>query len=322
MDRSIIYVTTEYGPSRVEDALKEAGLREFEHGLLHYVDAYNETVGVSVSDMSDAVHADCNDLSSIDIAISKLHERIGKKHVLLVFDSLTSPYLFSGSEFLRFMREFLSRYAASGNAALACIDEGCGKSEDLVAMMSLSNGVIKMETKKGKQLLNVVKHPRLKPTKIEASLEPEPIGLKERVFNPDELTAYIRGDKAVMRREVGDFVNLFWPNFAHWSGMLWDPKRFPLIVYEMNKEDGPSMFKLLRKNEEVRRAMFPWRMRLLLKFMPKSFSKPKDMKKLIKGLERSLGGPKQERSGIMEYLESVSKTDEHYIRVYENSDCW
>jgi predicted hydrocarbon binding protein len=189
-------------------------------------------------------------------------------------------------------------------------------------MMSLSNGVIKMETKKGKQLLNVVKHPWLKPTKIVASLEPEPIGLEERVYNPDELTSYIRGDEAVMRREVGDFVNLFWPNFAHWSGMLWDPKRFPLIVYEMNKEDGPSMFKLMRKNEEVRRAIFPWRMRILLKFMPKSFSKPKDMKKLIKWLERSLGGPKQERSGIMEYLGGVSKTDEHYIRVYENSDCW
>ena len=29
-----------------------------------------------------------------------------------------------------------------------------------------------------------------------------------------------------------------------------------------------------------------------------------------------------ERSGIIEYLEDVSKTDEHYFRVYENSDCW
>ena len=86
MDRPIIYVTTEYGPSKVEDALKEAGLREFELGLLHYVDAYNETIGVSVLDVSDAVHADCNDLSSIDIAISKLHKKIGKKHVLLIFD--------------------------------------------------------------------------------------------------------------------------------------------------------------------------------------------------------------------------------------------
>jgi predicted hydrocarbon binding protein len=29
----------------------------------------------------------------------------------------------------------------------------------------------------------------------------------------------------------------------------------------------------------------------------------------------------KERAGILEYLEDVSKTDEHYFRVYENSDC-
>ena len=29
----------------------------------------------------------------------------------------------------------------------------------------------------------------------------------------------------------------------------------------------------------------------------------------------------KERSGTMEYLEDLSKTDEHYFRVYENCDC-
>jgi predicted hydrocarbon binding protein len=29
----------------------------------------------------------------------------------------------------------------------------------------------------------------------------------------------------------------------------------------------------------------------------------------------------KERSGIMEYLEDLSKTDEHYFRIYENCDC-
>ena len=128
----------------------------------------------------------------------------------------------------------------------------------------------------------------------------------------------------MMRREVGDFVSLFWPNFAHWSGMLWDPKRFPMMVYEMNKEDAPSMFKIMRENKAVKRAMFPWPKSLLLRFMPKSFSKVKDMKKLAKGLDRGVvpGGPKQDRIGIVEYLEDASKTDEHYFRVYESSDCW
>jgi len=319
MDRPIIYVTTEYGPSEVENALKEQGLTEVEPGLINYVDAYNETVGVSVPDRVDTIHADCNDLSSIDIAVSKLKERIGRKGILFVFDSLTSPYLFSGAEILRFMRQTLSRFAASGNAVLACIDEGCGKSEDLVAMMSLSNGVIKMETEEGKQFLNVVKHPKLKPTRIEALLEPEPIGLEERVIDPDALARFLRGKEAVVRREVGDFVNLFWPNLAHWSGMLWDPKRFPMMVYEMNKEDPLAMVKLMKENEAVKRVFFPWPKSLLLRFFPKSFSKVKDMKKLCARLLKS-----EERlgSGTFEYLEDASKTDEHYIRIYESSECW
>jgi predicted hydrocarbon binding protein/KaiC/GvpD/RAD55 family RecA-like ATPase len=319
IDKPIIYVTSEYGPSDAERALRGRGLGEVEPGLLNFVNVYHETVGLSVSDRPDTVHAHCESLSSIGIAISKLQERMGKRGVLLVFDSLTSPYLFSGPEILRFMRMTLSRFAAEGNSVLACIDEGCGKSEDLAAMMSLSNGVIKMETEEGKQFLNVVKHPKLKTIRLEASLEPEPIGLEERVIDPDALARFLRGKEAVVRREVGDFVNLFWPNLAHWSGMLWDPKRFPMMVYDMNKEDAPAMVKLMKENEAVKRVFFPWPKSLLLRFFPKSFSKVKDMKKLLKEIAKS-----EERlgSGTFEYLEDTSKTDEHYVRVYESSECW
>jgi KaiC/GvpD/RAD55 family RecA-like ATPase len=107
-DRPTIFVTTEYGPAQAEIALKERGLREVKPDLLNYVNVYHETVGLSVADRPDTIHAHCDDLSSIDVAISKLQERIGKKGVLLIFDSLTSPYLFSGPEILRFMRMTLS----------------------------------------------------------------------------------------------------------------------------------------------------------------------------------------------------------------------
>jgi len=319
MDRPVIYVTTEYDPSKAKEALREKGLGGIEPNLLSFVDAFNETVGLSVQDRPDTIRADCANLSSVGISISKLQERVGKKGVLLVFDSLVSPYLLSGPEVVRFLRLTLSRFAAEGNSVLACMDEGCGKQEDLGAMMSISNGVIKMETREGKQFLNVVKHPKLKPARIEALLEPEPISLEERVFDPDALARFLRGKEAVVRREVGDFVNLFWPNLAHWSGMLWDPKRFPKIVYEMNKEDGPAMVKLMKENEAVKRVFFPWPKSLLLRFFPKSFSKVKDMKKLLKEIFKS-----EERlgSGTFEYLEDASKTDEHYVRVYESSECW
>ena len=317
IDKPIIYVTTEYDPSKAEASLKEKGLGMIEPGLLSFVDAFNETVGLSIQDRPDTIRADCANLSSVGISISKLQERVGKKGILLVFDSLVSPYLLSGSEVVRFMRLTLSKFAAEGNSVLACMDEGCGKQEDLGAMMSISNGVIQMETKEGKQFLNVVKHPKLKPTRIEAPIEPERIGLYERIFiNPAVLAAIARRDEAVLRREVGDYVSLFWPNFAHWSGMLWDPKRFPMMVYEMNKEDGATGF----KNKAVVRAVLPWYVRLLKPLVfPKSFSKVKDMKKLSKMGESNY---KEERSGIMEYLEDASKTNEHYFRIYESSECW
>ncbi len=165
VDKPIIYVATKYGSSDAERALKERGLRKVELGLLSFVDAYNETVGVSVPDRPDTAYADCNSLSSIDIAISKLRERIGRKDILLIFDSLTSPYLFSGSEILRFMTQTLSRFAAEGNSVLTCIDEGCGKQEDLVAMMSLSDGVIKIRVEEDKRFLDVLKHPKIEPKK-------------------------------------------------------------------------------------------------------------------------------------------------------------
>ena len=319
MDRPVIYVTTEYGPPKAEAALKERGLAEIEPGLLNFVDAYNETVGVSVSERPDTVYADCNDLSSIDIAISKLSERIGRKNILLVFDSLTSPYLFSGSEILRFMRQTLSRFAARGNAVLGCMDEGCGKSEDVVAMMTLSSGVIKMELREGKKVLNVVKHPRIEPTEIEV-----PVTVRPRVisscFDADyvrrEAEIAVRGVKVTLRPEVGDYVNIAWRNLIFWSGMLWDPERFPTMMYELTRySENPSNYDF----DMV--SLFPWHKRLLMKlFMPKSFSKVKDMRKVFE--RRFESQYSQLRVSTVKYLDDISKTDEHYIRGYEHYECW
>jgi len=319
MGRSIIFVVTEYGPSEAERSLRERGLGEVELGLLNFVDAYNETAGVTASDRADTMLADCNDLSSIDIAISKLQDRIGKKGVLLIFDSLTSPYLFSGSEILRFMRQTLSRFAASGNTVLGCIDEGCGKSEDVVAMMTLSNGVIKTELREGKKVLNVVKHPRVEPTKIEI-----PVTVRPRVISSCFDTEYVRreaemaalGVKVTLRPGVGDYVNIGWRDLIFWSGMLWDPKRFPTMMYELTKySEDPTNYDF----DMV--SLFPWHKRLLLKlFFPKNFSRVKDVKKMFERTWKSLYT--EWRIATAEYLDGISKTDEHYVRGYEHYECW
>ena len=326
LDRPIIYVTTKYGPPKVESFLRQRGLRGVEPGFLCFVDAYNNTVGVSVSERPDTTYADCNDLSSIDIAILKLSERIGRSGVLLVFDSLTSPYLFNGSVILRFMTQTLSRFAARGNAVIACMDEGCGKSEDIAAMMSLSNGVIRTETQKDKLLFDIVKHPKETPARIEISMGPRRAGVTRLldIENTDPqmtgklLVAMMGGDEAALRPGVGDFVNLFWPNLVHWSGMLWDPKGFPTMKYELNREDETEAQDLF--------PFFPWTWRIFIKtfqtlWMPRDFCKVKSMKRIVS--KHFIGQLiRQERSGILEYLEDSSKDDEHYIRAYENVDCW
>jgi predicted hydrocarbon binding protein/KaiC/GvpD/RAD55 family RecA-like ATPase len=315
IDRPIIYLTNESGSSEAEKALIERGLGEIEPGLLHFVDAYNETVGVSVSDRLDTVVADCNDLTSVDIAVSKLTQQLGRKGILLVFDSLTSPYLFNGSEILRFMKQTLSRFAAKGNSVLACMDTGCGKEEDLGAMMSITDGIIRMDIKENSRIITVVKHPKVAPAKIETPLTwNSMITIK---YNPMRLgqimEAVFAGGGKTFRTEVGDYVNIFWRNLVSWSGMLWDPKRFPTMAYELDKE---------MEFTGVRRGLknLPWHMKLLFKlYMPKNFNKVKNVKKFL-----SFQSKPMENRGmrVIEYMEDISKKDEYYLKVKEGYNCW
>jgi len=319
--KPVIYVSTEATSLEISESFRQRGLGEDLPHTLGFVDAFRETVGLPSMTREDTAYASCEDLTSLSITISKMRERISE-NALVVFDSLTSPYLMNGSEVLRFIRTTLLRLAVEGNAVLTCIDEGCGKSEDMVAMMSLSNGIIKIEMEEDKRVLNVVKHPKLKLTRIEVPMTPSiDFGVDwagPATFDPDKAKQFfeaqiITKDETFLRKEIGDFVNLFWPNFAHWSGMLWDPKRFPTMIYEMNKEEPYNAMKEYW-------SLFPWKMRFAFKlFMPKSFSKVKDMKKMSK----FLGGGEIpfERSWIVEYLEDISKTDEHYVRAYESYEC-
>jgi len=316
-ERPVIFVSTEQSPSRIMDILKEKGVREFPPGALSFVDAFAQTVGLAASERPDTIHASCENLNSISIAITKLQQEIARKDILLAFDSLTSPYLFNKEEVFRFIRLCLQKFAAEGNSVVALIDEGCGKEEDLVAMMSTADGVMKIEKAGDERFLNIVKHPRLKPIRIEVTADE--IGRRKiydaELWDQEMLGRFFStfpGSTGMGQMALQLFaVNIFWPDFAFWSGMLWDPKRFPKITYEAWKQFGTLSSEMI--------PFFPWHIRLLLKLlMPKSFSKVKDMKKLLKFLQRIA---EQRRDGIVEYLDDVSKTDEHHIKVCESREC-
>jgi predicted hydrocarbon binding protein len=89
-----------------------------------------------------------------------------------------------------------------------------------------------------------------------------------------------------------------------------------MMMYELSKfSEDPSNYDF----DIV--SFLPWHMRLFWKsFMPKSFSKVKDMKKVFeRGLKPQYT---QMRVSTVEYVDGISKTDEHYIRGYEHYECW
>jgi len=316
MDRPVVYVTTEHGPSEVTDLLKERGVGEPAPGALNFVDAFGETVGATMPERPDTVNANCEDLNSISMAITKLQEKLGRRDILLAFDSLTSPYLFNEKEIFRFMRLYLAKFASEGNSVLALMDEGCGKEEDLGAMMSVADGIVRMEIGDNLRFINVVKHPKVAPGIIETPMTwNRMIALDQ--FDPEVhmriMKTVLSGRGVQMRTEVGDFVNMFWRNLASWSGMLWDPKRFPTMAYELDKQ---MEYTGLREGL----AHLPWHMKLLFRlFMPKNLSEARDVKKFLSRQKK----PMENRGmRIAEYLEAASKKDEHCIRIYEGYNCW
>jgi predicted hydrocarbon binding protein/KaiC/GvpD/RAD55 family RecA-like ATPase len=314
MERPVIFVTTEQGPARVKDLLQEKGMRELSPGMLNFVDAFSETAGASAPGREDTAGANCEDLTSISLAISKLRDSIPSESVFLAFDSLTSPYLFNQGDIFRFMKLCLARFASEGNSVLALMDEGCGKEEDLGAMMSLVDGIIRLEAADQSRVFMVVKHPTVEPTRIEVPRTK----IMEKLYDMDFwevdlskrcLEAEQRGSSS--EEQLQFHVNVFWPNFARWSVMLWDPERFPEMTYELWKAWG-LLFKQII-------PLFPRRTRLLFRLlMPGNLSRVKDMKKMARFLQRY----EQRGWGIVEYLEEESSTDEHYFRVHESFECW
>jgi predicted hydrocarbon binding protein/KaiC/GvpD/RAD55 family RecA-like ATPase len=315
-DRPVIFVTTEQGPTEITARLQEQGLAELPPGALRFVDAFAETVGLATPKRGDTLGANCEDLNSISVAVAKLQQTMGRQDILLAFDSLTSPYLFNRAEILRFIRLCLLRFAAEGNGVVALVDEGCGRAEDLVAMMSVADGIITLEMGEGSRLVHVVKHPKLAPTKIETPIARSGMVTMDK-FDPGFyrrlMEVGLSGRGEPFRKEVGDFVHIFWRHLVSWSGMLWDPKRFPRMTYEFSKQ-----IEFVGGRERL--PVLPWHMRLVIRLvLPDDFSQPQNVKRFMRRHKKNM-----EKRGqrIMEVLDDASETDEHHVRMREGYNCW
>lgn len=312
----VIFVTTERTAPDITALLKNAGLADSAPSGISFVDAFSETVGAETPALPHTIYANSMDLNSLSIAITRLREKTIHRRSLLIVDSLTSPYLFNGTEVVKFMRLFLSKFAVDGNAVLAVIDEGCGKEEDLVTMKSIADGIVTIEAGRSSRVINIVKHPKVAPNTIEVPVAGRTMIDFDR-FAPSVVrrtveSSFARRADQPVRTGMGDFVNLLWRNLAFWSGMLWDPRTLPTIAYQFDREFHT------KAREAV--SFAPWHMRLLLRLLtPRSFREVKGMKRYMSRLASSM---KENGEGLLEYLEELSGRDKHHFRVYENSSCW
>jgi predicted hydrocarbon binding protein/KaiC/GvpD/RAD55 family RecA-like ATPase len=236
----IIYITTELLPEEIFQYMSQKGLRQEQLNEMWVMDGTQSTPSAASDNGNQRiVSVDCTDLTGIGVKLSELSGAIGRNNIMLIFDSLSSPYLFNENAFLKFVRATLARFALMGNRVLASIDEGCGKREDLVALQSISNGIIRIEPKKDRRILNVMKFPGKTPLSLDyilrGGIEPVPY----RIENPFVGQWTVTREKALsgtmLRHEMNDSVNLIWYQLALWGGMLWD-KRFPALMYNFGKD--------------------------------------------------------------------------------------
>lgn len=326
----VIFVSTERTAIDLISSMKERGLGEVRPDSLGIIDAYTQTVGMACASQGNTLCANCADLNSLSIAVTKLRGRLNGERTWLVFDSLTSPYLFNRHNVHMFMQQFLAKYAMEGNAVVAAMDEGCGNESDLGAMMSVADGIVRMEMKRKKLIFQVIKHPNMPPSNFEKRIA-EKFSIDtalEEIMDPDFMSGFMRSfffGRTVFRPRLGDFVNAFWPKLAYWSAMLWDPQGFPGVIYEHNREDqsatGSDLFVSVLP---LPIKMIFWAISAQRKvgLFPKDFSRVADMKRVWWWRFPYAIGSHLEKTGKIEYLPAQSKENEHYYRIYESSDCW
>lgn len=237
----VVYFATESRPDDIVESLLTRGITLEELGRIRIIDAYTATL----SELPESKYkvsvdgADCTDLPGMGAKISGLAGPEGEEGGLLVFDSLSAPYIFNGESAIKFLRMSLTRFALKGNRVLVCMSEGLGKTEDLVAMQSISNGVLKIEPQAQKRVLNVAKFPNMKPTTLDYVLRGnvEPVGYNLQNQFTEQWFGNLRqvAQKETVRKTIPDNVNLIWQQLALWGGMLWD-KRFPPMMYNYGRD--------------------------------------------------------------------------------------
>jgi predicted hydrocarbon binding protein len=123
---------------------------------------------------------------------------------------------------------------------------------------------------------------------------------------------FSQGPRQALRAQVGDQVNLIWPNLAAWCVIPWAASDYPFFIYEVDKEVHSMLRELT--------SSVPWHLKLLTGLaLPKNFKSVKDMNRMTGFFGKAFS---DSGIGSWSYCSEESKEDEHHFHVYGNSSCW
>ncbi len=240
-NRPALVVLSDREPEAVVDELgrNEPVFKSRSRDLkLQFLDAYRGTVGV-FSETQGFKTASCADLNNFAITMGNLVKSIGSRDLVIIFDSLTPIYLMNGANAIKFIQSTLMRYAAAGQRVIVAIDEGCGKQEDIVAMMTLAAAVVRLYTEDSRRIVQVVKYPGVAPTKFPiATAERKQLRCRVELTKGTESyqTHYAMVKEIKSRPLLDDWVDILWTQLVLYGGLAWDPIRFPRLLYELSKD--------------------------------------------------------------------------------------
>ncbi len=241
LGRPAVVVLSDREPEAVLEELErtEPAFRSRANSIrLQFIDAFRGTVGI-FSDAKKFHTASCADLSSLAITLTKLIKSMDSADLVIIFDSLTPIYLINGVNAIRFVQTSLMRHVAERRRVVVAIDEGCGRSEDIMAISSLAGAVIRLYPEDSQRVLHVIKHPWVAAAKFPVA-DKETKQLRCRV----ELTTgtekyeshYALLKETKIRTQLDDWVDILWAQLVMWGGIAWDPIRFPKLLYELSKD--------------------------------------------------------------------------------------
>ena len=312
-----VSIVTEQAPDSTRHYMAQLDTRfaDREKLPLHFVDAYRGTVGIKAE---EGVEASCGDLNSISLGISQALKKSDQSDLLITLDSLTPIYMLNAGAAKRFVQAVLGKYRAEGFRVLATIDEGVAKPEDATTIMSMATGILKIRIEADQSFIDVLKHPTIKVSRVELPLSEKANPFRSRlelVQNPETFSAhYLPVTKAKCRTRMPDYVHILWLQLAWWGGMLWDPKRFPNLMYENHRDE-------IIQTVQVTKKIMPWHTKLMMSIMLRftDISKPKQNARIGKS---TLDALREQGVVVAVQLMDESKYGELHQKVTEHAQSW